>query len=1399
MFLPKIILFWCNIIAHSSLNICDWSKEMIHSSKQSKTLALKSILIIAFLILTTIASATDYYVSSAGNDASDGLSISTSWRTIAKVNSAFINLNPGDRILFNRGDTFYGNLIIGKSGTSGNPITISYYGSGTDPVLSGFSTLSSWTSEGSNIYSNTVALASKSYLIVKVNGVNTAAGRYPNAGSWLSLDATSGSTQLTDAAIDASITNWTGAEAVIRTDEFRMERVLISNHTSHTLTYAPTSEGALTGYGYFIQSDLKTLDQANEWFYNGTKFYIYGDPSAKKVEVSAYTNGVTINSFDYIMFDHLIVTGYGKNGFDIVDGSNITIKNCTIKYCGETGIYGYDETSGNSSGCIFSDNVINQINGSGIYISSQFSNSYISGNTIKNIGMIVGAAHATGWELTMQGIILGNSSYRQLSNTNTIVEYNNLDSIGYCGISMYGTNITTRYNLVNQFGMRLNDGGGIYTYSLVADPGYVQTISNNIVLNGVGNHDMTSHNLYNDIRGIYLDGYTKGVTVLNNTVSRCSGPNFFINGGRNCTVKNNTMYDARAGSPANLFINRFSNTVDLYDNLDLENNLIICKDANESAIEYVSSYGAPSATAILNNNYYTRPISDNNIFYVVPLGTSTNLAGWQTYTGKEANSHKCSTSIPDTASIQLKYNATKVDKVIPLVKPMIDITGTKYATSITLTPYTSAVLMVDPNPSVIIPVYVSSAVENATPSLLSITYNTTLANIVPAASTFTVKVNSVVRIVNSVSVSGTNVQLTLATPVVFGDVITVDYTKPATNPLQTSSGGQAVSFVAQIVTNRVASAVSPTYVSSSIENATPGILTMVYNQTLANIVPSASAFIVKVGPTVRIVNSVSVSGTNVQLTLEYPVAGGDVITVDYTKPATNPLQSTSGGQAASIVGQPVTNNIGSPALPVYVSSSIANATPGLLTMVYSQTLANIVPSTSAFTVKVGPTVRIVNSVSVSGTNVQLTLEYPVVYGDVVTVDYTKPATNPLQTSSGGQAASIVGQPVTNNVATLTIPTYVSSSIQKVTPGLLVLVYNQTLANIIPAISAFTVKVNSAIRPLNSVAVSGTNVQLTLSYPVVFGDVITVDYNKPATNPLQTPSGGVAVTIFNQPVINNCTNSFPAVTLTSPTTNSTFTAPASLTIRATASDPDGSISLVEFYKGTTKLGSSSSAPYSFTWNNVASGNYYLTATATDNLNAKSTSSTVYITVKSRNNKHPYVKLLSPSKGITYDTLSSIPMEAVASDSDGVVTSVAFFNGSEKLVELTSAPYLYTWKNVPSGKYSIRAIATDDSNDTTASVPVQFEVGTLGKNDTNSGLINLFPNPNNGHFSINFITPLKDEKNTLTIIDMTGKQVFSDFVSKDETSKQIDLTNIISGVYLVVLKGKEILFTKKFIKK
>ncbi|MCJ7450026.1 MAG: hypothetical protein MUO72_20320 [Bacteroidales bacterium] len=107
-----------------------------------------------------------------------------------------------------------------------------------------------------------------------------------------------------------------------------------------------------------------------------------------------------------------------------------------------------------------------------------------------------------------------------------------------------------------------------------------------------------------------------------------------------------------------------------------------------------------------------------------------------------------------------------------------------------------------------IPVYQSSAIENDTPSVLEMTYDLTLANIVPPSSAFTVTVNSVARGVSNVVISGTMVLLTLSKPVVYGDIVTVAYTKPSTNPLQTAEGGRVSSMSIQNVTNNVNSPAS---------------------------------------------------------------------------------------------------------------------------------------------------------------------------------------------------------------------------------------------------------------------------------------------------------------------------------------------------------------------------------------------------------------------------------------------------------------------------------------------------------------------------------------------------------------------------------------------------------------
>jgi hypothetical protein len=88
---------------------------------------------------------------------------------------------------------------------------------------------------------------------------------------------------------------------------------------------------------------------------------------------------------------------------------------------------------------------------------------------------------------------------------------------------------------------------------------------------------------------------------------------------------------------------------------------------------------------------------------------------------------------------------------------------------------------------------------------------------------------------------------------------------------------------------------------------------------------------------------------------------------------------------------------------------------------------------------------------------------------------------------------------------------------------------------------------------------------------------------------------------------------PTVALTSPSNGSSFTAPATVSLAANASVTGSTISKVEFYNGSTLLGTDTSSPYTFSWTNVGAGNYSLTAKAYSAASTSATSSAVAISV------------------------------------------------------------------------------------------------------------------------------------------------------------------------------------------
>ena len=212
-----------------------------------------------------------YFSTSSGNDSrttAQAQSPATPWKSIAKLNSFFSSLLPGDSVLFKRGEVFYGSIIVAKSGTASQPIVLGAYGSGSQPVISGFSVISSWTSLGNGIYESAATTCKISLNMVTLNGNQKAIGRYPNS-EYLKFESHIQNTSITDKQLTTT-PNWTGAEVVIRKTPYTLGRNPINNHSGNTINYSNGGVTPKDNYGYFIQKDPKTLDILGEWYLNST-------------------------------------------------------------------------------------------------------------------------------------------------------------------------------------------------------------------------------------------------------------------------------------------------------------------------------------------------------------------------------------------------------------------------------------------------------------------------------------------------------------------------------------------------------------------------------------------------------------------------------------------------------------------------------------------------------------------------------------------------------------------------------------------------------------------------------------------------------------------------------------------------------------------------------------------------------------------------------------------------------------------------------------------------------------------------------------------------------------------------------------------------------------------------
>ena len=648
---------------------------------------MKKLIIIILWLISISLNATNYYVKTGGNDAAAGTSDGTAWATITKVNTVWAagTFAPGDNIYFRRGDSFTGTIAVTESGSAGSVITVGAYGSGADPVINGFATVSSWVSEGGGIYSKAVTCASEAIMLT-VDGVNTAMGRTPNAGSawWMSQSDNGGpgfSSTLTDAVhLNSGTLDWTGAEVVIKVNLYTISHLNVTSHSGSTIGFTETAAGDIVnGYGYFLQNDIRTLDVLGEWFYDGSEVFMFfgaADPDDYVVKIASVNYGVTITNYSYVTFDNLDFEGFNYSAFYLTTCPHITIQNCTFNFMGYNAVDGYTSagSANTATGLVFSGNVVSDVGSNGVHTDEPFTTMTISNNTFNNLGVIAGQGYKR-WIDTHSAVVFG---ARANDNINTVVEYNTITNAGYCGVYWYGDRATIRYNFINYFSTLLDDGGAIYTYDNIATT-RTGTVTYNICLNGTGNTEgRSSSNMYS--YGLYTDGSTVGIDLTHNTVAYISHAGYLTNSNLNGSLEDNTFYSCQNG----IWVAGTGSV----NGMTILRNIMFARLSTQYTAMFNFS-GSPLASTTLDYNIYTRPISETTTIYH-PSSTTISLATWKTQTGDDVHSatagRTVSSSVEDV-QIHFIYNSTTSNQTYTLSATMVEANGTGYTNTFNISTF----------------------------------------------------------------------------------------------------------------------------------------------------------------------------------------------------------------------------------------------------------------------------------------------------------------------------------------------------------------------------------------------------------------------------------------------------------------------------------------------------------------------------------------------------------------------------------------------------------------------------------------------------------------------------------------------------------------------------------------
>lgn len=604
--------------------------------------------IVSLLLLVTLCSngvaQTTYYIAANGSDGNSGRSAESPFQSLAKVNATL--LQPGDQVLFRRGDTFRGGLLIRQSGSAAQPIRFDAYGTGAKPILSGAIPLTNWTKVGTDTWQTTCSACTGPVTGVFRNDKALPLGRYPNPGDtnkgYLTVQTHQGNSQITSRQpISLNLnTGWKGTEVVIRTMQWITNRYGFSSQSGNVLNLAAINSGygIQDGWGYFVQNHPATLDRPGEWaFDTSTKtIQLYdatGDPNKQNLTVTAADQAVDLASVQYISLTNLSLTQARTANLSVRSGSSLTFSNLDILNAGEDGVV----ISGTGQAIVIENSTIRYINNNGVWI-GPYQNVTFRNNILNHVGVDAGRSTNNDGQ--------GNGLQTSVSQA-MLIENNRIDSIGYNAISF--TNSTTiRKNVISNFCLTKSDGGGIYTWNGNKNAMSDIHLTSNIIFNGIGAPEGTPGGTYSGANGIYFDDCTQNADITGNTIFNCTGLGIYLHAASNLSISGNTSYNNSEGQLA-LTDNKGVCTP---RNNSIHHNILAGRISSQTVVKYESNVSDLNQYGTFDNNSYIRPFED--IFKVraiyndgTTVGSDLSLAEWQTRFGKDMNSRNSPATFND--------------------------------------------------------------------------------------------------------------------------------------------------------------------------------------------------------------------------------------------------------------------------------------------------------------------------------------------------------------------------------------------------------------------------------------------------------------------------------------------------------------------------------------------------------------------------------------------------------------------------------------------------------------------------------------------------------------------------------------------------------------------------------